>query len=464
MKIRLIFNCTLLLSLALWGCNPNKPGSNQASTSTVTNTVTQDFETGSKNSYVGAEVNLQGGAWFMDDALLAGTDQDDKNGEQSVRLRNKGILRMQFDVDGASAVTLRHGIYGRDKTSGWVLNMSVDGGRTFTQVGANIVASKSNLQTITFLVNHNGPIRFEVKKTSGGSNRINIDDFTIYPYGAQAPASTKADTSANPSGEPAADDNTHLLLGNPSSATADIKNADNYLLTKPYYVLSYNRSRGCPNWVSWYVGDEWLGRTKRTNDFRPDDSLPKGWYRVQNTSYIGSGFERGHNCPSADRSNTTKANSATFLMTNMIPQAPANNQHTWGNLENYERYLVNQGNEVYVIMGSYGKGGYGTKGYYTTIDSGRITVPAFIWKVVVVLPNGNNDLKRVDAQTRVIAVITPNNNGISSNWAKYICTVRDIEKATGYDLLSKLPVDVQNIIENRKDSGITADDGYISRL
>ncbi|WP_255412675.1 DNA/RNA non-specific endonuclease [Chitinophaga sp. S165] len=39
-------------------------------------------------------------------------------------------------------------------------------------------------------------------------------------------------------------------------------------------------------------------------------------------------MDRGHNCPSADRTSTT-ANSSTFLMTNMIPQAPQNNQQTW---------------------------------------------------------------------------------------------------------------------------------------
>jgi endonuclease G len=63
----------------------------------------------------------------------------------------------------------------------------------------------------------------------------------------------------------------------------------------------------------------------------------------------------------------------------------------------------------------------------------------------------------------VIAVNTPNNNNINADWSKYICTVRDIEKATGYNLLSKLPQNVQDAIETRKDSGISPDDGYIIR-
>ena len=36
----------------------------------------------------------------------------------------------------------------------------------------------------------------------------------------------------------------HLLLGNSSQATTNINNPDNYLMIKPQYVLSYNRSNG----------------------------------------------------------------------------------------------------------------------------------------------------------------------------------------------------------------------------
>ncbi|WP_457824569.1 DNA/RNA non-specific endonuclease, partial [Staphylococcus aureus] len=88
-----------------------------------------------------------------------------------------------------------------------------------------------------------------------------------------------------------------------------------------------------------------------------DESLPSDWYRVSPGNYTNSGFDRGHNCPSADRTNTTASNSTTFLMTNIIPQAPDNNRNTWANLEEYTRHLVENGQEVYVIMGNYGAGG-----------------------------------------------------------------------------------------------------------
>ena len=248
-------------------------------------------------------------------------------------------------------------------------------------------------------------------------------------------------------------DNDHMLMGNPSNADFNPTNFDNYLMRKTYYSVSYNASRGGPNWVSWHLFPGDLGSTPRQDDFREDSQLPAGYYRVQPTNYSGSGFDKGHNCPSGDRTITVPSNSATFLMTNMIPQAPNNNQLTWANMETYDRSLVSSGGkELYTIMGSYGAGGTGDLGYTTTISGGTVTVPAFIWKVVVVLDNGNNDLSRVTPTTRVIAVITPNTNAINSNWKIYRTSVDAIEAATGYDLLSALPVSVQAVLESQVDT------------
>ena len=247
------------------------------------------------------------------------------------------------------------------------------------------------------------------------------------------------------------------MLGNPSGATADITMPTNYLLYKPQYALSYHRDRGIPNWVSWHLSPEWRGSADRQDDFRPDATLPAGWYQVQATSYTGSGFDRGHNCPSADRTNTVADNSATFLMTNMMPQAPRNNQQTWANLEDYSRSFLGTGNELYIICGSYGKGGTGSKGGVTeTLDNGRVTVPARCWKVVVILPTGTSDAARVSASTRVIAIDTPNDNSISTSWGSYRTSVDAIEAATGLDIMSAVPAAVQKTLEAKVDAGPTS--------
>ena len=263
-------------------------------------------------------------------------------------------------------------------------------------------------------------------------------------------------TATTVSNDAATRDN-NLAMGNPSGAVTDATNyPNNYLMTKTQFTLSYSRDKGKPNWVSWHLSSAWLGSTARQDNFAADASLPTGWYRVGSTSYSGSGFDRGHNCPSADRTGSVADNTATFLMTNMMPQAPTNNQQTWAGLENYARTLVSAGNECYLICGSYGTGGTGSNGYATTINSGHITVPSNCWKVLVVLPVGTGDAGRVTTSTRVIAVNMPNTNSIGTAWGSYRTSVDAIEAATGYDILSAVSASVQSVIEAQVDNGPTS--------
>src|SRR5204863_5707617 len=142
--------------------------------------------------------------------------------------------------------------------------------------------------------------------------------------------------------------------------------------------------------------------------------------------------------PSADRTSTVADNSATFLMTNFVPQAPNNNQGPWEELETYLRTLVGQGNEIYIISGGVGQGGVGSNGGVTqTVANGHVVVPAYTWKVIMVLPQGTDDVSRVTTSTRCIAIIMPNTQGIRNNtWQQYIVSVDQVEALTGYDFFS----------------------------
>jgi endonuclease G, mitochondrial len=105
-------------------------------------------------------------------------------------------------------------------------------------------------------------------------------------------------------------------------------------------------------------------------------------------------------------------------------------------------------------MGSYGSGGTGSNESAQTIDQGRVKVPNRIWKVLVILPEGTNDLNRINSTARVIAVNTPNNS-LSSEWGNYRTTVDAIETATGYDFLSNITKDIQDSLVRQTDKGLT---------
>jgi endonuclease G len=247
----------------------------------------------------------------------------------------------------------------------------------------------------------------------------------------------------------------HLTMGNPSDATPSLSDPNNYLMVKPTYALSYNRDKGIPNWVSWHLDQSWIGSLARVDTFRADPAVPPDWYRVQSTDYSGSGFDRGHLTPNADRDNQDRIpiNQETFLMSNMIPQAPDQNQGPWANMENDLRAIVSAGNEMYIVMGGHGAGGTGSNGFAETIAKGKVTVPNVTWRVILILPAGVDDLSRVSCSTRTIAVIMPNSNTFNGstirddNWQDFIVSVDQVESLTGYDFFSNLPDAVENCIE-----------------
>ncbi len=451
----MIFICIVVASCSKKESIPTPPEpkafqqlkvTNSANSLKMVTLLQENFEQGIKRSYAAGDVQLSSGSWNLSDALIGTLESDRKEGNKSVRVRNSGIVHMNFDLQlkGQVTITVKHAIFGEDDNGTWELWASTDQGGTYFKIGNSVSSNTTELQVASFSINSYGPIRFELRKTDNGSNRLNFDDFTVT---GQSEPGGGGDTTVVPG------DNDHLLLGNPSNASSSVMMFNNYLMDKIYYKLSYSRDRGEPNWVCWHLSAEDLGDVSRSNDFRADPTLPDGWYQVQNTSYTRSGFDRGHNCPSGDRTATEGANSATFLMTNMIPQAPNHNRRMWANLENYTRSLVRAGNEAYVIMGSYGAGGTGSNGNATTIDNGNVTVPSNIWKIILVLPNGNNDLKRISANTRVITVNTPNNNEVTTSWSTYLTSINDIERVTNYSLLTNVPENIRVVLKTKVDSG-----------
>jgi len=211
---------------------------------------------------------------------------------------------------------------------------------------------------------------------------------------------------------PAGESSIHLTMGNPSGATADPDKPDNYLMRKTYFALSYNNAKGTPNWVSWCLKKDDLGDAPRWPQFYPDEDLPIGFKQVKPGDYTGSGFDRGHMCPSADRS-TEESAKATFVMTNIIPQSPNCNQHAWADLEDYCRDRVRKKPPtLYIVAGPQGEGGVGTKGPEKMIShADKVTVPAHCWKVILALDDGQGDASdatRVNRDSRVIGVMMAN--------------------------------------------------------
>lgn len=392
---------------------------------------TEGFESGDKPSYAAGSIFLQNGNWFAWDALVGELNNDRKFGRRSVRIRNTGYIIMDFDMEnGAKSVSVRHAKYGSDGTSNWRLIVSYDRGNSWFYAGNTITTSSTRLNTVNFAVNDTRRVRYGIYKTGGGSNRINIDNIEI-------------STTSGSVGNPGRDSN--LTFGNPSNAS---NFANNYFLSKPDYTLSYNNDRGTANWVSWHLSKAWRGSASRCNCFEEDRSLPSSFFRITSSDYSGSGFDRGHICPSADRTYNSEANENTFFMTNMAPQSPDNNQKSWADFENYLRSLLDD-NEIHIISGIAGNGGTGRNGFRRSIANGAVTVPDSFWKVALIIPNGTDDINRVSTSSRVLAINVPNDQNISTDWKDFRTSINAIEQLTGYDFYENLPDGVESILEAR---------------
>jgi DNA/RNA endonuclease G, NUC1 len=236
-----------------------------------------------------------------------------------------------------------------------------------------------------------------------------------------------------------------------------------------------------------------------------DPTLPDTWVKTQGPDYRRNqrNFERGHMTAAAERSRTYKDIYSTFLTTNLLPQHEDNNGGMWAQLEDYGRnQLVKDNNrELYIIAGGFdyspavppghsdlreinNKISTNTQGRVILDSNGTLTpnpktigIPNYTWKIIVPLEPGQG-IADVTANTQVIAVITPNRrsretpapnyrlpdspsypngflpNGVTNwkNWQQWRVNVDYLEALTGYDFLSNLPEEIQEVIETDSSS------------
>jgi DNA/RNA endonuclease G (NUC1) len=236
-----------------------------------------------------------------------------------------------------------------------------------------------------------------------------------------------------------------MQLGNPSNATADTNNHDHYLIERTVQALDYNDSLGLPNWASWNLTPSDLGTNSRSTSFFTDTNLPPDFYRVKTGDYTHSGYDRGHMCPSADRTDTEADNDMVFFMSNIIPQASVNNSGVWGTFEGYCRALA-QTNELLIICGPSGFDG-------SLINTnGPVFIPAYTWKIVVVVSLGEGTaLSRITNSTRVIALKIPNTDEATNTWPFYVTSANQIQVDTGFTFFTALPDELASDLRNKVD-------------
>ncbi len=155
---------------------------------TAINPWIENFESGIKDAYSDGDVDLKTGKWHFNDALLGNDEEDKIVDSKGVRLQRTGSVTMGFDkAKGAGTVTIDHAAFGATSGSDWMLQLSVDGGVSWWNVG-NPVSSGANIYSTQFRVNQPGNVRIRIQKTDG--EMINIDNISITDYTASPDVSS----------------------------------------------------------------------------------------------------------------------------------------------------------------------------------------------------------------------------------------------------------------------------------
>jgi endonuclease G len=257
---------------------------------------------------------------------------------------------------------------------------------------------------------------------------------------ARAPATEVGDARARPPLSVAGSIRSpHLQLGTP----IDADESDDLLLDHGQYVSSYNPIRHVPNWVAWRLSGDDLGQADRRDDFRPDPDLPLGVFRATPRDYLRSGYDRGHLCPSADRTRSAEANATTFLMTNIQPQVHELNAGPWERLAVYARTLARSNDLVlYIVAG-------GLFGAHPTLIGHALAVPDFSYKIVCAVQRGQS-VTELSVNTKVLAVKMPNQHSIAGHaWTEYLVSVDELERESGYDFMPGIPEPLQELLESQ---------------
>jgi DNA/RNA endonuclease G (NUC1) len=269
------------------------------------------------------------------------------------------------------------------------------------------------------------------------------------PYVFTTGASTSI-TIETPVTAPAEDYSKNDEFGDPTPASASTPN--DFLITRTQYVISYNQSRGTPNWVAYELDNRQFGAEDRCNCFTADPNLPAD-KQIFTSDYTNGGFDRGHMARSADRTAANVDNAGTFYLSNIVPQQADLNQGVWAQFENALGDSAKAGRAVYIVTGPIFSSSHPL---VFLKNEGKIAVPDSTWKVALIGPmTAGAPFTRGNVQSwddlsglTVMAVNMPNVAGVRNDpWQKYLTTVDKIEQSTGYDFLSLLQSGFQDALE-----------------
>ena len=202
------------------------------------------------------------------------------------------------------------------------------------------------------------------------------------------------------------------------------------------YTLCYDTACRQAGWVAYVLTrrDVRTKGAKRRNAFRCDpEVLARGWPSATDRDYAGSGFDRGHLLPSADRDGTARENGATFYLSNVSPQRPGLNRRMWRLLEEQVRRWADRYDSLYIVTGGE------LRGSLPSIGAG-VAVPERYYKAL---------LTRSAGGWHAVGFLIPNADDPPGRFPDYAMSVDELEAELDMDFFPALPHEIERVTEAR---------------
>lgn len=216
------------------------------------------------------------------------------------------------------------------------------------------------------------------------------------------------------------------------------------------FCTEWDCDKKSQRWSCYQLHRGFSGNHSRTGSFTADPALSEGDYWAEYTYFLG--FDRGHICPSADRTFSKEANDQTFYMSNMQPQYHAFNGFDSKNNKNKGLWLRME-QQLQTWAGNLGpkdtifvcKGGTidDEKNIIKRID-GKLIVPKYFFTAVLrkYYINGKDEYL-------ALGYWCDQTNSYRTNETikQHCMSIEKLEQLTGIDFFCNLPDDIEAKVE-----------------
>ncbi len=218
------------------------------------------------------------------------------------------------------------------------------------------------------------------------------------------------------------------------------------------YSVEWDGTLKANRWTCYEMYNKIMQKNvKRSGDFAQDPDIPSNMQTTLD-DYKGSGFTRGHLCPSDDRRYSYEQNNQTFYLSNMQPQVQGHNGGIWQQLEKKVRLWAGKCDTLYVV-----KAATIDKAEYicNEADIKKIAkeegvsvsklhfpgiVPKYFYMALLAYDKKTNTY-------RALGVWSPH---YKKSQTEYI-TIEELQRRTGIDFFCNLDDDIEKAVESTKD-------------